>query len=83
MDTTNRPMLARLSPGSLDALLLWAIGYAITNPQEISREGVDRLSRGTYGERVAAATLRAAGLGRGPEISTRSRQNIPDQNLKN
>ena len=83
MDLSNRPMLARLSPGSLDALLLWAIGYAITNPQEISREGVDRLSRGTYGERVAAATLRAAGLGRGPEISTRSRQNIPDQNLKN
>jgi hypothetical protein len=62
MDTTNRPMLARLSPGSLDALLLWAIGYAITNPEEISREGVDRLSRGTYGERVAASTLRAAGV---------------------
>ena len=66
MDTTNRPMLNRLSPRSLDALLFWAIGYAITNPQEISREGVDRLSRGTYGERVAAATLRAAGLGREP-----------------
>jgi hypothetical protein len=62
MDLSNRPMLARLSPGSLDVLLLWTIGYAITHPQEISREGVDRLSRGTYGERVAAATPRAAGI---------------------
>ena len=62
MDTTNRPMLSRLSPGSLDVLLLWTIGYAITHPEEISREGVDRLSRGTYGERVAASTLRAAGV---------------------
>jgi hypothetical protein len=66
MDTSNRPMLARISPRSIDALLAWTIDYAITHPQEISREGVDRLSRGTYGERVAAATLRAAGLGRGP-----------------
>lgn len=62
MDTTNRPMLSRLSPGSLDVLLLWTIGYAITHPEEISREGLDRLSRGTYGERVAAATIRAAGV---------------------
>ena len=62
MDLSNRPMLARISPRSLDALLAWSIGYAITHPEEISREGVDRLSRGTYGERVAAATLRAAGI---------------------
>jgi len=62
MDLINRPMLARISPRSIDALLMWSIGYAITHPQEISREGVDRLSRGTYGERVAAATLRAAGI---------------------
>jgi len=54
-----------LSKRSIDALISWAIGYAITHPEEISREGIDRLSRGTYGERVAAATLRAAGLGRG------------------
>ena len=62
MDLTARPMLARISPRSLDALTLWTIGYAITHPEEISREGVERLSRGTYGERVAAATLRAAGV---------------------
>ena len=68
MDLSSSPMLDRISPRSLDALLMWAIGYAITHPQEISREGVDRLSRGTYGERVAAATLRAAGLGRGPGL---------------
>jgi len=51
-----------LSKSSINALILWTIGYAITHPEEISREGVDRLSRGTYGERVAAATLRAAGV---------------------
>jgi hypothetical protein len=55
-------MLNRISPDSLNALIVWSIFYAIAHPEEISREGVDRLSRGTYGERVAAATLRAAGV---------------------
>jgi hypothetical protein len=63
MESNSRPMLARISPRSLDALLSWAIRYAIAHPQEISSEGLERLSRGTYGERVAAATLRAAALG--------------------
>ena len=49
-----------LNQRSINNLIAWTIGYAITHPEEISREGVDRLSRGTYGERVAAATLRAA-----------------------
>ena len=62
MDLTARPMLARISPGSLNALIAWSIGYAITHPEEINREGLDRLSRGTYGERVAAATIHAAGI---------------------
>jgi hypothetical protein len=62
MDTNTHPLTARLSPISINRLIVWSIGYALTNPGELDRA---RLAAGLAGDKyhqAAAGALIAAAV---------------------
>jgi hypothetical protein len=62
MDTNTHPLTARLSPSSINRLIVWSIGYALTNPGELDRA---RLAAGLAGDKyhqAAAGALIAAAV---------------------
>ena len=62
MDTNTHPLTARLSPSSINRLIVWSIGYALTNPGELDRA---RLAAGLAGDKyhqAAAGVLIVAAL---------------------
>ena len=62
MDTNTHPLTARLSPSSINRLVIWSISYALSHPGELDRA---RLTAGLAGDKyhqAAAGVLIVAAL---------------------
>jgi hypothetical protein len=58
----DRPLLDRLTPASHRALMIWVIGYALNNRDEINPQTVERMKQGNHGQKKAAEILSRFGL---------------------
>jgi hypothetical protein len=60
----DRPLLDRLAPSSVTALIRWTLLYALEHPHEITAAGLARARKGDAADRRAAALFTRYGLGR-------------------
>ena len=57
MDTNTHPLTARLSAKSSHALILWVVLYCKDTPRAVTRESLERSSKGDKYDRLAVAIL--------------------------
>jgi hypothetical protein len=61
----DRPLLERLNPASVAALIRWGLAYAIAHPDAVTAADVAKAWRGDLADRRAAALFTLYGVGRG------------------
>ena len=59
----DRPLIDRLAPSSVTALIRWTLLYALDHPHLITAAGLARARKGDAADRRAAALFTLYGLG--------------------
>jgi hypothetical protein len=57
MDINTHPLAYRLTSKSTNALIVWALLYAMDTPNAVTRESLERSSKGDKYDRAAVAIL--------------------------